>query len=141
MPADETVVKSPVEVYYSYAPTERDEELRQELEHHLKILEHAGQIAGWHRAEIRAGSVHAQERTAHLEKAQLILLLISPDFLASSEAYGIEMKYALARQARGETHVIPILLRPVLYEGAPFAHLEILPSNGKPITSWTHRDE
>jgi nucleoside phosphorylase len=141
MSTGESKMKSPVEVYYSYAPTERDEELRLELEHHLKILEHAGLIAGWHRGEIRAGSVHAQERSAHLEQAQLILLLISPDFLASQEAYGIEMRHALARQARGEAHVIPILLRPVLYEGAPFAHLEMLPSNGKPITSWAHRDE
>ncbi len=141
MSADEALVKSPVEVYYSYAPTQRDEELRQELEHHLKILEHAGRIAGWHRGEIQAGSVHAEERAAHLEQAELILLLISPDFLASQEAYGIEMKHALARQDRGDAQVVPILLRPVFYEGAPFAHLEVLPSNGKPITSWAQRDE
>lgn len=141
MSAQEAARRSPVRVYYSYAPSERDEGLRRELERHLKMLELSGRISGWHRGEIRAGSVYAQERTAQLERAQVILLLISPDFLASQEAYGIEMKHALERQARGEAVVIPILLRSVFYEGAPFAHLEMLPDNGEPITSWSNRDK
>ena len=136
-----TTRQPPIEVYYSYAPGKRDEGLRLELEHHLITFERNGLIVGWHRGEILPGKVSASERLAHLQRAQLILLLISPDFLSSNEMYDIEMKLALERHARGEAHVIPILLRPVFYKNAPFAHLEMLPDNGKPITSWTHQDE
>jgi hypothetical protein len=132
---------SPVRIYYVYAPTERDKALLCEMESHLKALEYAGRMESWHRGKICAGSAYDHECLVQLEKAQLLLLLISPDFFASPQVYEIEMKQALVRQSRGEVYVIPILLRPVYYDDAPFAQLEMLPSNGKPITSWTHRDE
>src|SRR5437588_9700205 len=131
----------PFEVYYSYAPSERDEKLRLELERHLMSFVHNGLIAGWHRGEILAGKVTASESLAHLQRAQLILLLVSPDFLSSHETYHFEMKLALERHARGEAYVIPILLRPVFYKNTPFAHLQMLPDNHLPITSWKHQDE
>lgn len=112
-----TTRQYPIEVCYSYAPSRRDEALRLELEHHLMTFEHNGLIAGWHRGEILAGKVSASERLAHLQRAQLILLLISPDFLSSHETYDFEMKLALERHARGEAYVIPILLGPVLQQG------------------------
>src|SRR2546421_12801455 len=137
----ETTRQGPIEVYYSYAPSKRDEELRLELEHHLITFERNGLIAGWHRGEILAGKVSASERLVHLQRAQLILLLVSPDFLSSHETYHFEMKLALERHTRGEAYVIPILLRPVFYKNTPFAHLQMLPDNHLPITSWEHQDE
>src|SRR2546421_8957029 len=136
-----TTRQNPIEVYYSYAPSERDEVLRLELERHLMTFERNGLIAGWHRGEILAGKVSASERLVHLQRAQLILLLISPDFLSSHETYDFEMKLALERHARGEAYVIPILLRPVFYNYTPFAELEMLPDNREAITSWGQQDE
>jgi hypothetical protein len=104
-------------------------------------LEHLGRIAGWHKREILPGQDWAKAIDQHLNTAQIILLLISPDFIASPYCYGIEMMRALERQQLGETYVIPILLRPVFYEGAPFAHLSPAPTNGKAITTWANRDE
>src|SRR5262249_55178506 len=110
--------RAPDEVFYSYA--HKDELLRNELENHLSILHHRGLISSWHHQQIMAGSNRAQEIDAHLETAALILLLISPDFLASDYCYGVEMQRALERHERKESHVIPILLRPVASKGAPF---------------------
>lgn len=131
---------APINVYYSYAPNERDEGLLAELERHLIGFEHSGLMKGWHRGRILAGQPSLEERLSHLRQAQLILLLISPDFLSFSETYNVEMKLALERHARGEAYVVPILLRSVFYKNAPFAQLQMLPGNGKPIMSWSHRD-
>jgi len=76
-----------------------------------------------------------------LNSASVILLLISSDFLVSDYCSGIEMERALQRHQANEACVIPILLRTVDWKGAPFAHLQALPTNTRPITSWSNPDE
>ena len=78
----------------------------------------------------------------HLNSAQIILLLISPDFMASDYCYGVEMKRAMERYERGEAQVIPVILRPVYWQGAPFGKLQALPKDAKPIRGpgWRNRD-
>lgn len=71
----------------------------------------------------------------------MILLLISPDFLASDYCYKIEMQRALERQQAGQARVIPLILRPCDWQTAPFGHLQVLPRNGQPITTWSNQDE
>jgi tetratricopeptide (TPR) repeat protein len=129
----------PLEVFYSYA--HEDERLRDKLEDHLSILKNNGLITGWHARDIRAGAKWEQEISEHLNSADIILLLVSATFLASSYCYGIEMARALERHAAGEARVIPVILRAVDWEGAPFGHLRPLPTRAKPITSWDNRDE
>src|SRR5437899_6650555 len=51
------------------------------------------------------------------------------------------MQRALERHKANEARVIPIVLRPVDWKGAPFAHLQALPTNAKPITTWSNRDQ
>jgi len=130
-----------IEVFISYA--QEDEGLRKELETQLGTLERRELIKIWHNRKVSAGADLKQEIARHLNTAQIILLLISPAFMASDDPYGTEMKRAMERCNAGEVCVIPILLRPVHYKGAPFDHLKILPSNRKPITSssWHNRDE
>jgi len=127
----------PLEVFYSYADS--DEPLLHELEKHLSLLKHTGLITTWHKRQITAGSDWKLLMDSHLNIASIILLLISPDFLASDYCYGIEMQQALQRQEAGEARVIPILLYPVDWQSAPFGKLKTLPSNGKPITLWRNR--
>lgn len=69
----------------------------------------------------------------HLNSAQIILLLISSDFLASKYCYDIEMKRAMERHNSGEARVIPIILRHAYWEGSPFSKLQALPTNAEPI--------
>lgn len=129
----------PIEIFYSYSP--RDERLRQRLETHLGTLRQQGIITDWHDRKIIAGSDRMQSIDTHLMTAKVILLLISPDFLASDYCYGVEMQRALARHAAGEAWVIPVILRPVDWQGTPFAHLQCAPTDAKPITTWANRDE
>src|SRR5581483_3359320 len=99
-----------------------------------------GLISSWSDRQILPGADWTKTIDHHLETASLILLLISADFLASDYCYGIEMARALQRHEAKEALVIPILLRPVDWQGAPFAHLQVLPSGAIPITSWTLLD-
>ena len=117
--------KAPLSVFISYA--QEDEHLRQQLDAHLSMLRRQGWIADWHDRRIVAGSEWERAIDQHLETASIILLLISPAFLASDYCYGIEMQRALERHASNKVCVIPILLRPVDWANAPFAALQCLP--------------
>src|SRR5215831_602640 len=125
-------------LFYSYA--HEDERLRKQLETHLSLMHKQGIIAEWYDRKIVPGSDWSQEIDAHLNSASIILLLVSSDFLASEYCYGIEMQRALERHKNGEAQVVPIILRPVDWDGAPFAHLQCLPRDGKAVTEWDNRD-
>jgi len=134
-------ISKPVRLFYSYS--HRDEELRRELETHLALLQNTGMIDQWHDRKIGAGDEWAGQIDANLESADIILLLVSSDFLASRYCYDVEMERALKRHDAGEARVIPIVIRPVDWEGAPFARLQMLPTDAKPVTgpSWHSRDQ
>ena len=76
-----------------------------------------------------------------MTRADIILLLVSADFIASDYCYETEMQKALARHAKGVAKVVPVILRACDWSGAPFAKLEALPKNAKPVTSWQNQDE
>ncbi len=134
-----SALPAPVEVFYSYA--DADEDLCIELDRHLSLLVREGLIALWHKRQITPGMNWAEVLDHHLNVASVILLLISSDFLASDYCYGTEMQRAMERYGTNEVHIIPILLRPVDWQSAPFGRLKALPSNGRPVTSWPNRDE
>ena len=130
---------SPINVFYSYAP--EDEKLREQLQKHLSVLRRQGVITEWHNYKIEAGVDMSQTINEHLEASSLILLLVSSDFLASDYCYSVEMQSALERHNNGTARVIPILLRAVDWQEAPFAELRCLPGNALPVTSWAKPDE
>jgi hypothetical protein len=129
---------TPVEIFCSYA--HEDEEWREKLETHLSLLKRLGLVSFWHDRLIAPGTSWAKTIDAHLETASVILLLVSADFFASDYCYGTEMKRALEREAAEEARVIPILVRPADWRDAPFAHLQALPTDAKPIASWRNKD-
>ena len=129
----------PINLFYSYA--HEDEELRKELEKHLTLLQREGTLHQWHDRKIIAGQEWADEIDQNLESAQIILLLISADFIFSEYCYNNEMKRAIERHTAGEARVIPVIIRSVDWSGAPFGKLQALPTDGKPVKSWPDRDE
>lgn len=129
----------PIELFYSYA--HEDEKLRAELEKHLSLLKRQGYISGWHDRAINAGQAWEHEIDSHLNSARIILLLVSPDFMASDYCYDIEVKRAMERHNAGEARVIPIILRPVDWHSALFGKLQALPRDGKPVRLWSNQDE
>jgi hypothetical protein len=130
---------APLRVFYSYA--HEDEPLRQKLDTHLKVLQRQGLIASWSDRQIGAGQEWKEAIDLKLETADVILLLVSSSFLASDYCYDVEMARAMERHDAREALVVPIILRPVNWRAAPFAKLQMLPTDGKPITDWRPQDK
>jgi hypothetical protein len=114
----------------------KDETLRAELETHLKILSREGLLDIWHDRRIGAGDEWKEQIDENMEKAALILLLISADFIASDYCYDREMTRAMERQSAGTARVIPVILRAVKWDVSPFGKLQALPFDGKPVATW-----
>lgn len=127
-----------IRLFYSYAHT--DITLRNELDKHLSALRRGGFITQYSDCDISAGMEWAKQINSHLNSAHIILLLISSDFLASDYCYSVEMNRALERHQAGEARVIPILLRYVDWHHTPFAELQVLPQDSRPVTSWADQD-
>lgn len=120
-----------VRVFLSYSHA--DETLRHKLETHLAMLKREGEIAVWHDRELVVGDHLDSEISEYLETADLIVLLVSADFLASYYCYEREMERALERAKAGEARLAPVILRACDWKSTPFAQFVLAPSDAKPI--------
>lgn len=118
-----------------------DEALRNELEKHLSPLKRAGKITTWHDRRIVPGQEFERQIDQYFSEADIILLLISSDFIASDYCYEIEMTNALTRHQRGEAVVIPVILRECAWHQLPFGSIMAATTDGKPITKFASHDE
>ncbi len=118
----------------------KDEILKNELEKQLASLKRQGFIKTWHDRRIAAGENFDLVIQENIRKANIILLLVSADFLASDYCYEREMQYALHRHNRGLTTVMPVILRPCDWKESPIGKLLACPTDGKPITEWHNID-
>ena len=126
-------------IFFSYS--HKDEALRDELETHLKLLQRQGIISVWHDRKILPGTEWDGEIDVHLERAKIILLLISADFIASDYCWDKEVKRAFELHKREAAVVIPILLRKCDWQGTSFSKLQGLPKDLTPVTAYNDRDE
>ncbi len=126
-------------VFYSYS--HRDAELRERLGTYLAPLRQQQKIVDWHDRKIEPGANWETEITAQLDAAELILFLVSADFLASEYCFGVEVEQAMTRLKHGEVRVVPILLKPCLWKESRFSELQFIPRDGKAIASWPSVDE
>lgn len=129
----------PIQVFCCYA--REDQPYLLLLKKYLALLERRGLLTVQADIDVSPGEEWEKKISDYLNTAQMILLLISVDFMASNYCYSKEMKRALERHKAGEACVIPIILRPVNLQGAPFSKLQALPENARPITSWSNQDE
>ncbi|HYU36074.1 MAG TPA: toll/interleukin-1 receptor domain-containing protein [Thermoanaerobaculia bacterium] len=128
-----------VRIFFSYA--HEDKELREQLDEHLSGLKSSGRVEGWSDRKIGAGREWAGQISDNLEKADLVLFLVSKSFMASRYSQDVEVKRAMERHEAGTARVIPVILRPVDWSLAPFEKLQALPEEGKPVINWRPRDE
>jgi len=128
-----------VSLFFSYS--HKDEDLRNELETHLGLLKRQGIISAWHDRRITAGSDFNEAISAELEKAGIILLLISANFLNSDYCYEKEMKRALEKHRAKAAVVIPVILHPCDWLSSPFGQLRATPTDGKPISMFANQHE
>jgi TIR domain len=131
---------SKLKIFCSYAP--KDKNLMEAFTAHLRGLE-SQHVSVWYAHNILPGTEWERERDSQLHSAHIILFLVSSDFISSHEQYEKEVLPAMEQHNRGETHVIPIILRPVYWKEAPFSKLLPLPDDGRPVTDlkWSSKDQ
>ncbi len=120
-----------VHIFCSYS--HKDEEALEDLKAHLAEVRRQGLIDDWHDRRIKPGEDWAQAIDDALEKADIVLLLISPGFMKSEYCNGVELKQALKQVRAGRTRVIPIYIEHAYWEGAPFARFQGLPDDALPV--------
>jgi len=121
-----------VKVFFSYS--HRDESLRDELEVHLSALKRQDIIDTWHDRRIGSGKEFDSEISQNLEDANIILLLVSPYFIASDYCYDVEMTRALEKHKERTARVIPVILHPCDWHRLPFGKLLATPKDGKAVS-------
>lgn len=143
MPSQEELLKvmnsKSVELFISYS--HEDEEMCNELLKHLSVLKRDDTISIWHDRKITPGEQWKGIIDQRLNSANIILLLVSPDFVSSHYCYDIEMKRALSMHVDGVARVIPIILRPVDWFDTPMSNIQALPKDAKPVSTWEIKDE
>jgi len=132
-----------LKVFCSYS--HKDEPLRDQLDKQLSPFIQSGIISTWHDRKILPGEEWDDEIKKNLKTADIILLLISSDFLASRYCWEVEVNTAIERHKAREACVIPIILRSVYWKYPPLtlAQIQALPKNATPVisNSWHNRDE
>lgn len=122
--------------------TKEDEGYKNQLCKNLRTLESANKISIWHKNQTLAGRAVEQTIRQKMQAADLILLLISADYLASSD---FQRDFSIAQQQKAP--IIPIIVRPCAWDELPKLRKlhRILPNElgdpGKPIALWKNEDE
>ncbi|HEU5375422.1 MAG TPA: toll/interleukin-1 receptor domain-containing protein [Ktedonobacteraceae bacterium] len=128
---------NPIHVFLSYAP--HDAKLANEFTKYLSALQRQGLITVWDSNRLAPGADWQGELERHLATAQIILLLISADFLASDIFLEI-IDRAMQKSRMQKARVVPILLRSAAWRESPLGSLLPLPRNGTPVTNWRNKD-
>jgi hypothetical protein len=136
-----TADRPPIRVFFSYSHADDRHRLR--LEKTLKLLERQGLIDTWSDRKLLPGDRWEEGIEQELERADLILFLVSDDFIASEFIWGREMKRAMEREAAREARVVPVIVRPCDWHPAPFGKLQAVPKDGLAVTDpeWGNEDK
>jgi tetratricopeptide (TPR) repeat protein len=127
-----------IKVFISYS--HQDEVLKDKLENHLSSLKRMGFIKTWNDRKIMASDEWGSQIDSNLADADIIICLISSDFIKSDYCYSQELDLALKRHKEGNAKLIPIILRPVVWSILPFGKIQALPKDGKAVTTWENED-
>lgn len=126
-------------IFFSYS--QHDKTYLDQLLRHLSSLRRSGKVAPWNDADILPGEEWDDAIKTQLAQADIILLLISPDFLATDYIWNVEITTAMKRHEQGEARVIPVFIRPCDWSDMPFGKLNGLPSKAKPISTFDDKDQ
>ncbi|MEM9806598.1 MAG: TIR domain-containing protein, partial [Cyanobacteria bacterium P01_D01_bin.56] len=130
---------SKIKVFVSYC--DQDDVIKEKLQMHLAMLQREEKIQTWHAAAIDAGLNRDMAIQSHFEAADIILLLVTAEYIASDKCYEQQMRLAIERHNQRKVRVIPIIMKPCDWESSPFGRLKVLPKHGKPVTTWPNQDE
>ena len=126
----------PLNAFISYSHL--DEKYLKALHKHFVVLKREGLLNAWSDHHIRAGDEFDPEIKSNLQKSDLFLALISPDYLDSPSAYEKEFEYALMMHKEGKIRILPIIVEPCGWKFSPFKKFRALPKDGKAISEWSN---
>ena len=134
-------INQAAKLFYSYS--HKDEELRKKFEAHMSSLKRTGYIQDWHDRKILPGQSWEEVITNKIEESDIIVFLVSSDFLSSDYCYNKEVLRAIERHNRKECIVVPVIIRECDWEGTPFESIQGLPTDMRPVVSrhWHNIDE
>ncbi len=129
-----------IKVFLSYS--HKDKDLKDIFVTHLfSLIRTEENLTLWTDENIQGGHSWDQEINKQLLASDLILLLISPDFIQSDYCYNNELKQALQLHQQRKAVVVPVGLRSTDITGQPFSGLQMLPVDPLFVDSWGNRDE
>jgi hypothetical protein len=131
---------TPLRVMYSYS--HKDETYKQELNTYLAAQRREGLIEVWQDRQILPGSEFDKEIANALDESDIIILLVSANFIESEYCWSTEMKRAVQQHDEGKAQVVPVIIKPSEgWKNAPFGKLNALPKDGQPVTTSKNQDE
>lgn len=133
------MLNRPLKLFISYS--EKDESYIEEFIKHLAVLQRERLVDHWHQRRIQAGEDTSTEIAMRLEEADIIVIAISSDFLASESFHDGQLLDSLARHQKRSARVVPLVLRPADWASTDLRHLQPLPKGGVPISKWPDRDD
>lgn len=128
-----------LQIFIAYS--RKDTAFLDELRTHLNPLERTNKVKIWYDGKIEPGVVWEVAIKENLHSADIILMMVSADAIASDYFYEKEMKDALERHSNGRARVIPLILRPCAWQATQLGELQALPRDGKPVSTWPDRDD
>ena len=129
-----------INLFYSYADS--DKIWLERFEKQFSYLRKEGYIQDWHVGKLKGGDERKEQTLKHLRQADIILLLISSDYMSSDDLAHQAQMAMKQQQANNAVSVIPILLRPVAdWEKGPYGTLQAFPRDGKWISGRLDYDQ
>jgi internalin A len=125
-------------LFISYS--HKDNRFRDQLRGALTAYERKGEINSWDDTEIVPGQKWEPEILGKLERADIVVLLLSNDFIKSNYCYQVEMDRARERDATGECAIVPIVVRACRYDKLELGKIQAIIPEAKPIEEHKHRD-
>lgn len=129
----------PVKIFISYA--HEDKAYCTKLANHLRPLVRKGDIEVWTDGEIELGNEWDDEIKNALAESEIVLFLISSDFVNSEYIDGVELKKAMERYQKKDLIIIPVIIRFCDFSSLKLSRFQAAPAGGKPISKWDDHDE
>lgn len=138
-PPGQAVRGAPVEIFISYSHADAD--LASLLDTHLAALRREGLVATWIDRQIGPGDQWRAAIDTRLDRAAVVLLLVSANFIASDYCWDVELSRAMERHDAGKAKIIPVILRDCDWKHLPFAAFQAVPTGARPVASWPDKHE
>jgi len=117
-----------------------DERTVQRLQVHMAQLKREGSLTSWFDGEIKAGGELDDNIITELNRSDMFLAIISPDYLNSAYCYDVEFQHALTNFNNGKVRIVPIIAQPCDWKPSSFGGFKAIPKDGKPISEWVNEN-